>query len=275
MPKSNTNNKQQQPAQTTTAHSTMNDDPNDPSQTTLKSAPESATNTESTNEIRTALNYNDTNNTIAKLPNITTKAQYTAANAQMELDAVADNGDYVTNTINDDDVVELKNNNNCETTTTTAAKLINNHNNSENNKNTTNTTAILISNNIATDNQNGNETINHTATTATTIEAEQQQPLEGNGIVRGQLPAGKVVRRKKTPPQSGNAMSSSVISTNNNGGASRTQLQRASVAQMEGILTASNDRLNVSMTGSMELDAGIKCRTFFFLQLFLRFYCQS
>ncbi|XP_049306633.1 kinesin-like protein KIF13A isoform X4 [Bactrocera dorsalis] len=270
MPKANGNNKQQnqqqqqQPAQTTTAHSTINDEQSDPSPVQQKSAPESATNAETTNEIRTTrntLNDNEANNTNAKLPNITTKAQYSAANAQMdmEIDVVADNGDYVANTINDDDVVELKNNNNCATTTTTAAaKLINNHNNSENNKNTTNTTATLISNNIATDNQNGNETINHT-TTATTNEAEQQQqqqPLEGNGIVRGQLPAGKVVRRKKTPPQGGaNVMSSSVISTNNNGGASRAQLQRASVAQMEGILTASNDRLNVSMTGSMELDA--------------------
>uniref|UniRef100_A0A0A1XLP7 Kinesin-like protein KIF13A n=1 Tax=Zeugodacus cucurbitae TaxID=28588 RepID=A0A0A1XLP7_ZEUCU len=262
MPKSNGKQQQlQQPAQTTTAHSAMNDEQIDSSQTQQKLAPES------TND-----NNTEANNTNAKLPNntTTTKAQYTAANVEemeMDADVVADNGDYMANTINDDDVVELKNNNNGETTTT-AAKLINNHQNSENNKNTTNTTtatATLISNNIATDNQNGNETINHTTatqatTTNATIEAEQQQqPLEGNGIVRGQLPAGKVVRRKKTPPQGGNVMSSSVISTNNNnGGASRTQLQRASVAQMEGILTSSNDRLNVSMTGSMELDAEIE-----------------
>ncbi|XP_054089990.1 kinesin-like protein KIF13A isoform X2 [Zeugodacus cucurbitae] len=263
MPKSNgKQQQQQQPAQTTTAHSAMNDEQNDSSQTQQKLAPES------TND-----NNTEANNTNAKLPNntTTTKAQYTAANVEemeMDADVVADNGDYMANTINDDDdVVELKNNNNGETTTA-AAKLINNHQNSENNKNTTNTTtatATLISNNIATDNQNGNETINHTTatqatTTNATIEAEQQQqPLEGNGIVRGQLPAGKVMRRKKTPPQGGNVMSSSVISTNNNnGGASRTQLQRASVAQMEGILTASNDRLNVSMTGSMELDAEIE-----------------
>ncbi|XP_053965381.1 kinesin-like protein KIF13A isoform X1 [Anastrepha ludens] len=246
MPKSN-GNKQQQQTQSTTPHPAANEEQNEMPQTQSKVAPETATHTEPTAEIIATLNDNDANNTNnAMLPNTIPKAQYTAANADVTA--------FMANTINDDDVVELKNNNNCETTTT-AALLNSKHNNSENNKNTT---EKCITMNIATDNQNGNDTMN----TAPALEAEQQQhqqqTLEGNGIVRGQLPPGKVVRRKKTPPQGVNVMSSSVISTNNNGGASRTQLQRASVAQMEGIMTSLNDRLDVSMTGSMELEAEIE-----------------
>ncbi|XP_017472361.1 PREDICTED: kinesin-like protein KIF13B [Rhagoletis zephyria] len=253
MPKSN--GAKQQQAQSTTAHSAFNENQNETPHKQSKSAPETIADTEPATEIIATFNDNDANNTKAKLPNTLPKAQYTAANVVANADAntsVADVSDYMANTINDDDVVEIKNNNNCEATTT-AAMLNSNHNNSENNKNTT---AKIISNNIATDNQNGNEMLN----TAPALLAEaEQQPLEGNGIVRGQLPVGKVVRRKKTPPQGGvNVMSSSVTSTNNNGGMSRSQLQRASVAQMEGIMTASNDRLDVSMTGSMELDAEIE-----------------
>ncbi|XP_012155796.1 kinesin-like protein KIF13A isoform X4 [Ceratitis capitata] len=291
MPKSSNGNKQQQQLQqlqttTTIPQKVLIEDENEATQAQPKSTPESVTNTVETN----AFNDNDANSTKAvKLPNTTTqpKAQYNAANNAEEINetAAATAADYVANTINDDDVVELKNNNNnCQTTTNVAgtpatmgvmaattttsasapapAKLINNHANSENNKNTTNTATKVISNNIATDNQNGNDTTQHNTNNTTILSEAEQQPLEGNGIVRGQLPAGKVVRRKKTPPQGGNTMSSSVISTNNNnnngGSASRTQLQRASVAQMEGIMTSSNDRLNASMSSSMELDADIE-----------------
>ncbi|XP_067631126.1 kinesin-like protein KIF13A isoform X2 [Eurosta solidaginis] len=195
--------------------------------------------------ITTQHNSNDINNATTKttLPNHIQKAQSNSANVIINAAGGSANVSaiYMANTINDDDdndhenvtdddVVELTNNNNCETT------------------------AKTLNSNQRHDNQNGNETI------ITTEAGEQQQkPLEGNGIVCGHLPPGKVVRRKKTPPQGGHLMSNSVTNaTNNNGGASRTQLQRASVAQMEGLLTASNDRLNISMTGSMELDAEIE-----------------
>ncbi|XP_073848830.1 kinesin heavy chain 73 isoform X2 [Musca autumnalis] len=88
-----------------------------------------------------------------------------------------------------------------------------------------------------TDNQNGNEII------------------EGTGVVKTVLPAGKVVRRKKTPPQSGsNGNETANGPTLNN---NRTNaMQRMSIAKMEGLAhNTSNDYLNVSsMSTSMEIE---------------------
>ncbi|XP_061401257.1 kinesin-like protein KIF13B [Musca vetustissima] len=85
----------------------------------------------------------------------------------------------------------------------------------------------------ATDNQNGNEIV------------------EGTGVVKTVLPAGKVVRRKKTPPQGGSNGNETTLNNN------RTNvMQRMSIAKMEGLTTAtSNDHLNVSsMSASMEIE---------------------
>ncbi|KAM7345491.1 kinesin heavy chain 73 isoform 1-T1 [Cochliomyia hominivorax] len=120
-------------------------------------------------------------------------------------------------------------------------ELVKNLNNNQSNSSNNNVT------NLNTDNQNGNEII------------------EGTGIVKNPLPAGKVVRRKKSPPQAGNGngnihdlMTSSVINTttiNNNNNRSNA-IHRASLAKMEGLLTNSNDHLNVSssMSTSMEIE---------------------
>ncbi|TMW40356.1 hypothetical protein DOY81_014563, partial [Sarcophaga bullata] len=114
------------------------------------------------------------------------------------------------------------------------------------NNNETNSNSIETSSN--SDNQNGNEIIE-----------------EGTGTVKTTLPAGKVIRRKKTPPQQGgngngngnDIMSSSVTNTttiNNNNNRSNA-MHRASLAKMEGLLTNSNDHLNVSsMSTSMEIE---------------------
>ncbi|XP_017865387.1 PREDICTED: kinesin-like protein KIF13A isoform X3 [Drosophila arizonae] len=84
-----------------------------------------------------------------------------------------------------------------------------------------------------TDNQNGNK-----------MEQEAvEQQLEGDGIVKEQLPAGKVMRRKKSstqPPSNGGDSSNN--NNNNSSNSNHTSqvtrnnnLQRASVAKMEGL----------------------------------------
>ncbi|XP_032591279.1 kinesin-like protein KIF13A isoform X2 [Drosophila grimshawi] len=85
-----------------------------------------------------------------------------------------------------------------------------------------------------TDNQNGNKSLEHIPDTSETNESANHQ-LEGDGIVKEQLPAGKVMRRKKTtthPPNNGD-------SSNNNNSHNTSQMtrsnQRASVAKMEGV----------------------------------------
>ncbi|KRG04236.1 LOW QUALITY PROTEIN: uncharacterized protein Dmoj_GI20099 [Drosophila mojavensis] len=86
-----------------------------------------------------------------------------------------------------------------------------------------------------TDNQNGNKVQEQ--------EAVEQQ-LEGDGIVKEQLPAGKVMRRKKSSTQPPSNGDSSNNNSNNNDSSSsnhtsqvtrNNNLQRASVAKMEGL----------------------------------------
>ncbi|XP_030557743.1 kinesin-like protein KIF13A isoform X4 [Drosophila novamexicana] len=90
----------------------------------------------------------------------------------------------------------------------------------------------------ATDNQNGNKMLEHAADTSETVESVEQQ-LEGNGIVKEQLPPGKVMRRKKSATQPTNNGDSSNNNNNNNGSNNTSQVtrnnQRASVAKMEGL----------------------------------------
>uniref|UniRef100_A0A1I8P0E7 Kinesin-like protein KIF13A n=1 Tax=Stomoxys calcitrans TaxID=35570 RepID=A0A1I8P0E7_STOCA len=86
------------------------------------------------------------------------------------------------------------------------------------------------------------------------------ESFEGTGVVKTQLPAGKVVRRKKTPPQGGGSNGNdaphhtvtNATTFNNN----RTNtLHRTSIAKMEGLANTTNDYLNVtSMSASMEID---------------------
>ncbi|KAH8401746.1 hypothetical protein KR009_007617, partial [Drosophila setifemur] len=90
---------------------------------------------------------------------------------------------------------------------------------------------------LATDNQNGNK-------------STDEELLEGDGIVTGELPAGKVVRRKKSntqqPPNNLN---------NNNASNSTSQTprvnHRASVAKMEGLAAYMDSSI---MTSSTEVD---------------------
>lgn len=74
-----------------------------------------------------------------------------------------------------------------------------------------------------TDNQNGNKSSD-----------SSEEMLEGDGIVREELPAGKVMRRKKSNPQQ-----PPISNNNNNNNTSTTQAprinHRASVAKMEGL----------------------------------------
>ena len=146
---------------------------------------------------------------------------------------------HLKNDLNDESQITATENEN-ENDQTTKKNIVNN--------NETNSNSIDTSSN--SDNQNGNEIIE-----------------EGTGTVKTTLPAGKVVRRKKTPPQQGgngngngngnDLMSSSVTNTttiNNNNNRSNA-MHRASLAKMEGLLTNSNDHLNVSsMSTSMEIE---------------------
>ncbi|XP_064543835.1 kinesin-like protein KIF13A isoform X2 [Drosophila montana] len=90
----------------------------------------------------------------------------------------------------------------------------------------------------ATDNQNGNKMLEHAADTNETVESVEQQ-LEGNGIVKEQLPPGKVMRRKKSATQPANNGDSSNNNNNGSNSNSTSQVtrnnQRASVAKMEGL----------------------------------------
>ncbi|KRF80502.1 uncharacterized protein Dvir_GJ19868, isoform B [Drosophila virilis] len=92
----------------------------------------------------------------------------------------------------------------------------------------------------ATDNQNGNKMLEHAADTSETVESVEQQ-LEGNGIVKEQLPPGKVMRRKKSATQPTNNGDSSNNNNNNSSSNSNNTSQvtrnnqRASVAKMEGL----------------------------------------
>ncbi|XP_034476014.1 kinesin-like protein KIF13A isoform X4 [Drosophila innubila] len=95
-----------------------------------------------------------------------------------------------------------------------------------------------------TDNQNGNKSLENALVTSEINESAEQQ-LEGDGIVREQLPEGKVMRRKKPTTQtpnncdnSSNNNSNGNTNINNNCNNSNQVTrhnQRASVAKMEGL----------------------------------------
>ncbi|KAL7737375.1 hypothetical protein ACLKA6_012985 [Drosophila palustris] len=97
-----------------------------------------------------------------------------------------------------------------------------------------------------TDNQNGNKSLENALDTSQIAESAEQQ-LEGDGIVREQLPEGKVMRRKKSTTQtpsncdsSNNNNSNGNSNTNSNNNSNNTNQvtrnnQRASVAKMEGL----------------------------------------
>ncbi|KMY94001.1 kinesin-like protein KIF13A isoform X5 [Drosophila simulans] len=96
---------------------------------------------------------------------------------------------------------------------------------------------------FATDNQNGNRLSDE-------LSHSSEDLLEGDGIVREELPAGKVVRRKKSntqPPSNGN------IANNNNNSTSQAPRinHRASVAKMEGLAAYLDSSI---MTSSTEVD---------------------
>ncbi|XP_016940805.3 kinesin-like protein KIF13A isoform X15 [Drosophila suzukii] len=97
---------------------------------------------------------------------------------------------------------------------------------------------------LATDNQNGNRSSDE-------VSHSSEELLEGDGIVREELPAGKVVRRKKSniqTPSNGN-------SNNNNNNNSTSQAprinHRASVAKMEGLAAYMDSSI---MSSSTEVD---------------------
>lgn len=96
---------------------------------------------------------------------------------------------------------------------------------------------------FATDNQNGNRSSDE-------LSHSSEDLLEGDGIVREELPAGKVVRRKKSntqPPSNGNS-----INNNNNGTTQAPRINhRASVAKMEGLAAYLDSSI---MTSSTEVD---------------------
>lgn len=96
---------------------------------------------------------------------------------------------------------------------------------------------------FATDNQNGNRSSDE-------LSHSSEDLLEGDGIVREELPAGKVVRRKKSntqPPSNGNS-----INNNNNGTTQVPRINhRASVAKMEGLAAYLDSSI---MTSSTEVD---------------------
>ncbi|XP_023168315.2 kinesin-like protein KIF13A isoform X2 [Drosophila hydei] len=87
----------------------------------------------------------------------------------------------------------------------------------------------------ATDNQNGNKMQEH-------VELDEQQ-LEGDGVVKEQLPPGKVMRRKKSttqPPSNGDSSNNNNNNSNSNSNNTsqvtrNNNQQRASVAKMEGL----------------------------------------
>ncbi|KAM8712863.1 hypothetical protein ACLKA7_013229 [Drosophila subpalustris] len=97
-----------------------------------------------------------------------------------------------------------------------------------------------------TDNQNGNKSLENALDTSQIAESAEQQ-LEGDGIVREQLPEGKVMRRKKSTTQtpsncdsSNNNNSNGSSNTNSNNNSNNTNQvtrhnQCASVAKMEGL----------------------------------------
>lgn len=97
---------------------------------------------------------------------------------------------------------------------------------------------------LATDNQNGNRSSDE-------VSHSSEELLEGDGIVREELPAGKVMRRKKSntqTPSNGN-------SNNNNNNNSTSQAprinHRASVAKMEGLAAYMDSSI---MSSSTEVD---------------------
>ncbi|XP_030388492.1 kinesin-like protein KIF13A isoform X2 [Scaptodrosophila lebanonensis] len=112
-------------------------------------------------------------------------------------------------------------------------------NNTINNNNNSNSSNDKTAQESFNDNQNGNK-LADTANEATEKATEQ---LEGDGIVREELPVGVVVHRKKTPPQH----------VNNNNSSTRINQQRASLAKMEG-LASSTSYIDTKMTNSMELE---------------------
>ncbi|XP_026836924.1 kinesin-like protein KIF13B isoform X5 [Drosophila erecta] len=96
---------------------------------------------------------------------------------------------------------------------------------------------------FATDNQNGNRSCDE-------LSHSSEDLLEGDGIVREELPAGKVVKRKKSntqPPSNGNS-----INNNNNSTSQAPRINhRASVAKMEGLSAYMDSSI---MTSSTEVD---------------------
>ncbi|XP_033155446.1 kinesin-like protein KIF13B isoform X5 [Drosophila mauritiana] len=96
---------------------------------------------------------------------------------------------------------------------------------------------------FATDNQNGNRSSDE-------LSHSSEDLLEGDGIVREELPAGKVVRRKKSntqPPSNGN-----IVNNNNNSTSQAPRINhRASVAKMEGLAAYLDSSI---MTSSTEVD---------------------
>ncbi|XP_043645613.1 kinesin-like protein KIF13B isoform X6 [Drosophila teissieri] len=93
---------------------------------------------------------------------------------------------------------------------------------------------------FATDNQNGNRSSDE-------LSHSSEDLLEGDGIVREELPAGKVVRRKKSntqPPTNGNS-----INNNNNSTSQAPRINhRASVAKMEGLAAYMDSSIMASST---------------------------
>ncbi|KAH8290625.1 hypothetical protein KR054_004633, partial [Drosophila jambulina] len=133
----------------------------------------------------------------------------------------------------------------------------NNNNNNNNNVDLVKEKELLLSSNQAeaesqpesqpelatTDNQNGNKSSDEAHSS--------EEMLEGDGIVREELPAGKVMRRKKSntqqPPISNNNNNSSHTSTSQ---APRIN-HRASVAKMEGLAAYLDSSI---MSSSTEVD---------------------
>ncbi|XP_070134106.1 kinesin-like protein KIF13A isoform X3 [Drosophila bipectinata] len=89
---------------------------------------------------------------------------------------------------------------------------------------------------LATDNQNGNK-------------SAEEEVLKGEGIVTGELPAGKVVRRKKSNTQPPNNLNNN--NTSNSTCEAPRVHHRASVAKMEGLAAYMDSSI---MTSSTEID---------------------
>ncbi|XP_050743557.1 kinesin-like protein KIF13B isoform X6 [Drosophila biarmipes] len=96
---------------------------------------------------------------------------------------------------------------------------------------------------LATDNQNGNRSSDE-------VGHSSEELLEGEGIVREELPAGKVMRRKKSNTQS--PSNGNIINNNNNSTTQAPRINhRASVAKMEGLAAYMDSSI---MSSSTEVD---------------------